>query len=213
MGSVRASGVIGVLMLLSVRQGFASPASPGNSSVPMHITLVGSHAGMPDAVGSFTIIVRDFTNNPLNHRAVDVDLSGCTDLVICSDQLDAAATVDCAAKRISKFTDVTGSVSFTVLGGSNGSNKATTLLGGAKIYATGTLLRLPTASALDLDGSNGVGINDLSVWLDDFGAPGNPPYGRSDFDGDGRLDINDLSLWLTAFGARGSVEGCAASCP
>ena len=213
MTSRRASVMVAILLVLSARQGAASPASPFNSTVPKHITLVCSRAGAPDAVGSFTVILRDFANNPMFNRDVDVDLSGCTDLEICSDQLDAAAGVDCAAKRIRKFTGGTGSVSFTILGGSNGSGKATTLLNGAKIYGTGVLLRSLTASALDLDGANGVGINDLTVWLNDFGTNGNPAFGRSDFDGDGTVGINDLSVWLAAFGASGSTVSCAASCP
>lgn len=213
MSSLRTSLVVGVLMLLSAPRASASPASPANSTVPMHMTLVGSRAGTPDASGSFTVVVRDLANNPLNHQDVVIDLSGCTDLAICSDQLDPAATVNCAAKQVRKFTDVTGSVSFTLLGGSNGAGNATTLLGGAKVYANGVLLRLPTASALDLDGSQGVGIDDLSVWLSDFGAPGGPAYGRSDFDGDGTIDVNDLSLWVTAYGAGSSAQGCTTSCP
>jgi hypothetical protein len=213
MRPLRTSLVVGVLVLLSAPPVSASPASSANSTVPMHITLVGSRAGAPDATGSFTVVVRDLANNPLNHQNVVVDLSGCTDLAICSDQLDPAATVNCAAKTVGKFSDVTGSVSFTLVGASNGTGNATTLLGGARVYANGVLLRLPTASAFDLDGVNGVGIDDLSVWLSDFGAPGNPAFGRSDFDGDGKIDINDLSLWVTAYGAGGSVQGCVATCP
>jgi hypothetical protein len=201
------------LALCSATGSVAGIPQPGTSTVPAHITLVGSHAASPDAVGTFTVIVRNIAHNPRVNAAVDVDLSGCTDLEMCADQLDPSATVNCAAKLVRKFTDTNGSVSFTVLGGSNGPGRATTLLGGAKVFASGVLLGTPTASALDLDGVNGVGIDDLSVWLADFGAPGSPAYGRSDFDGDGKIDINDLSLWVTAYGAGGSVQGCAASCP
>src|ERR1051325_4124301 len=209
MGPLRASVVAGVLVIVSAGGSFASPASPANSTVPDHITLVCSRAGQPDIVGSFTVMLRDFTNNPMFNRDVDVDLSGCTDLEICSDQLDPAASVDCAAKRIRKFTGATGSVSFTVLGHSNGLGDATTLQNGVKIFGTGVLLRSLTASAFDLDGSNGVGINDLAVWLNDFGTSGNPPYGRSDFDGDGKVDVDDLSGWAGGRGrGRGGGGGC-----
>ncbi len=191
----------------------SSHPSPATSTVPAVITLVGSQADVPDATGVFTVIARDIGNLPLNGASIVVDLSGCTDLMICGDQLDAAATVNCGAKTIRKFTNVTGSVSFNVLGCSNGAGNAATLPSGAKIYGNGTLMGSPTVAALDLDGAHGVGINDLSVWLADFGAPGNAPFGRSDFDGDGAVDINDLSVWLTAYGAGGCVAGCAASCP
>src|SRR5205814_9708563 len=130
MTSMRVSVMVAMLLALSARQGAASPGSPWNSTVPKHITLVRSRAGVPDGTGNFTVIVHDLANNPLNNRPVDIDLSGCADLVLCSDQLDPAATVDCAAKRVRKFTDITGHVAFTVLGGSNGLNHASTLQGG-----------------------------------------------------------------------------------
>ncbi len=213
MRSIRISVVVGVLLVLSARLCDAHIPSAGNSTVPRHITLVGSHSALPDTAGAFTIVVRDLANNPLRGLVVVVDFSGCTDLAICADQLDTAATVNCAAKTVRKTTDGTGTVTFTILGGSNGSGNATTLLNGVKIFGNGVLFGWPTASAFDLDGSRGVGINDLSVWLSDLATPGNPPFGRSDFDGDGALGINDLSVWLTAYGAGGSVAGCAASCP
>ncbi len=205
--------VVAMLSVLSVRQSVAGPVVPGNSTVPTHITLVGSRSSIADAIGVYTVVARDLANNPHDNVSIVLDLSGCSDLTLCSDQLDARASVNCAAKTVRKFTDISGSVSFTVLGSSNGAGNATTLLNGAKIYGEGTLLGSPTVSALDLDGSHGVGINDLSVWLSDFGAPGSPPFGRSDFDGSGALDINDLSVWLTAYGAGGSTQGCATSCP
>ena len=116
-----------------------------------------------------------------------------------------------SAKTTRKFTDVTGSVTFTVLGGSNGAGNATTLLGGGRIYANGTLIASPTVAAYDLDGSSGVGANDLSAWLTDFGL--GQPYGRSDFDCSGGVGANDLSFWLTEFGAGTSAASCAVSCP
>ncbi|NBP86433.1 MAG: hypothetical protein EBU54_15105, partial [Mycobacteriaceae bacterium] len=94
--------------------------------------LVGSSLGVVDAAGAISITVRDLANNPLNGASVVIDLSGCTDLAICSDQLDAGALVNCAAKTTRKFTDAAGVVSFTVLGGSNGSGNATTLMNGAR---------------------------------------------------------------------------------
>jgi hypothetical protein len=68
-------------------------------------------------------------------------------------------------------------------------------------------------SAFDLDGVVGVAINDFSVWLQDFGTSGNPPFGRSDFDGSGSVGVNDLSVWLTAFGTGAQAQSCGATCP
>jgi hypothetical protein len=195
----------------------ASSANPGvfaaNCTVPAHFALVGSNSGVPDGVGSFTIVVRDIANNPANGASVVIDLSNCADLALCSNPLDPSAIVNCAAKTERKFTDITGSVTFTLVGGSNGSGNASTLASAVKIQANGVPIGSPTASAFDLDGHGGVGVNDLSVWLSDYGAPGNPSYARSDFDGSGAVDVNDLSVWLTVFSRGGSTEGCAAFCP
>ena len=205
---------VGILAMCVVRASAASPGVyPPNCTVPNTIALVGSHASVPDAVGRFTVVVRDIANNPRNGASVVIDLSPCPDVLVCADQLDASATVNCAAKTVRKFTDVMGSVSFTILGGSNGSGNATTLLHGVRIFANGLQIGSPTAACYDLGGQNGLNINDLSVWLADYGTPGNPTFGRSDFDGDGAIGINDLSRWLTAYGADGSETGCAASCP
>ena len=191
----------------------AGVPSPGNSTVPACIVLAGSLAGTPDDVGLFIVTVRDLANNPLSGASVVVDFSGCTDIAICSDQLDLNVVVNCAAKTVRGFTCATGRVRFGILGGSNGSGNATTLLGGAKIYANGTLIASPTAAVFDLDGANGVGINDLSVWLTDFGTFGNPAFGRSDYDCSGSVGINDLSVWLTEFGNGSSAASCAVGCP
>jgi hypothetical protein len=212
-GLVRKAMLLTAAGCLIASAAMAGVPSPGNSTVPPCISLVGSKAGAADPVGNFTVTVRDLANNPLNGASVVVDLSGCTDIAICSDQLDAGALVNCAAKTTRKFTNLAGQVSFIVLGGSNGSGNATTLLGGAKIYANGTLIGSPTAAAFDLDGSAGVGINDLSVWLVDFGTIGNPAFGRADFDCSGSVGINDLSVWLVEFGNATSLSSCTVKCP
>ena len=212
-GLVRKAMLFTAAGCLIASAAMAGVPSPGNSTAPPCISLVGSLAGTADPVGSFTVTVRDLANNPLNGASVVVDFSAASDIRICSNQLDAGALVNCAAKTTRKFTNLAGQVTFIVLGGSNGSGNATTLLGGARIYANGTLIASPTASVFDLDGSNGVGINDLSVWLTDFGTTGNPAFGRSDFDCSGTVGINDLSVWLTEFGLGSSAASCAVSCP
>ena len=185
--------------------------TPANSTAPQCISLVGSNGGIASAGGAFVVVIRDLANNPMAGATVVIDLSACPDLAICADQLDPAATVDCAHKTVRKTTAADGSVNFTVMGGSNGGGNAVTLLGGGKIFANGTQVQSPTVSAFDLDGSGGVGANDLSAWLGDFGS--GQPFGRSDYDCSGNVGANDLSLWLNAFASGTMVESCAASCP
>ncbi len=211
-GLVRNAMLLTAAGLLVASAAMAGVPSATNSTKPACITLVGNAGGVPDAAaGQFTVIVRDLANVVMNNASVVIDLIGCTDLAICDDQLDAAATVNCTFKTTRKFTDALGSVTFTVLGGSNGAGNATTLLGGARIYANGTLIGSPTAAAYDLDGASGVGANDLSAWLTDFGS--GFAFGRSDFDCSAAIGANDLSFWLTEFGAGTSSASCAVSCP
>ena len=181
------------------------------STAPACIRLVGTDGTNPSALGTFTVIVRDLASNLIPGASVVVDLSRADDIAICADQLDGDALVNCDAKTVRKFTDATGTVTFTLLGGSNGGGNATTLLNGGLIYGNGVLLKSPTVAAYDLDGGSGVGANDLSAWFTDFGT--GAPYGRSDYDCSGTLGGNDLSFWLTAFGASTQIASCAATCP
>ncbi len=207
-GLVRKATLLTAAGLLVASAAMAGVPSEGNSTKPACIGLVGSVAGVPDAAaGQFTVVVRDLANNPLNGASVVIDFSLCDDIGICLDQLDVDALVNCPAKTVRKFTDVTGSVTFTVLGGSNGAGLATTLRNGGRIYANGTLIGSPTVVAYDLDGLAGVGANDLSAWLTDFGL--DPDIGRSDLDCDGSVGANDLSFWLTEFGNGTSAASCA----
>jgi hypothetical protein len=167
---------------------------------------------VPDTVaGKFEVVVRDLANNPVHNASVVIDLSGCTDLAICADQLDPSALTNCPAKTVRKISDSQGRITFTVLGGSNGAGNAQVQAGGGRIFANGVLIRTPTVASFDLDSSGGVGSGDLSAWLTDFGT--GQPWGRSDYDGDGAISANDLGMWLTVFGAGASAQSCRISCP
>ena len=201
-----------LLGLVSPAVAMADNCSCPNSTSPQCISLVGAYGGVAArAVGEFTVVIRDLANDPLPGAVVVIDLSTAPDLRLCADQLDPAATVDCARKTVSKLTGADGSVRFTVLGSSNGAGNASTLLNGGRIYANGTLIQSPTVSAYDLDGAAGVGANDLSAWLGDFGS--GQPFGRSDYDCSGNIGANDLSLWLDAYGSGAMAESCGSQCP
>ncbi|MFN8589523.1 MAG: hypothetical protein U0704_17155 [Candidatus Eisenbacteria bacterium] len=213
-GLVRKATLTACGMLVAA-SAFAGVPSPGNSTLPApaFLTVVGSSLGTADPLGTFSITVRDLANNPINGSSVVLDFSAGSDLQLCSDQLDAGATVNCAAKSVRKFTDASGVVSFTVVGG--GTNAGATAgagLGSVKVYADGVLLGSMTSAILNQDGGlSGVGANDISVWIADFGS-GNY-YGRSDYDYSTAIGANDLSLLIGAFGALGSTEGCSTYCP
>lgn len=198
------------LTLAAPSLALASPPSPANDTAPACISLVGTLGSTPAAIGQFTVVCRDLANNPMPGARVVIDLSACPELFICADQLDPAATVDCAHKTVSKLTAADGSVQFTIVGGSTGGG-GVTLLGGGRIFKNGGLIQTPTVSAYDLDGTNGLGANDLSLWLSDFGS--GIPYGRSDYDCSGGVGANDFSLWLNAFGSGAMAQSCVSHCP
>jgi pimeloyl-ACP methyl ester carboxylesterase len=209
-GLVRKATLFAACGVLAASAAFAGVPSPGNSSVPGCFSLVGSSVGVPDSLaGKFCVTVRDLANNPLNGSSVSVDISNASDLKYCDDQLNANYIQNCAAGTVRGFTDATGVACFTLLGSSQGA--AATLGGGGRIYADGVLIGSPGVSAYDLDGAGGVGANDLSIWLIDFGSA--TPYGRSDYDCSGDVGANDLSLWLITFGGAASSESCLGVCP
>ena len=208
-GLVRKATLLTAAGLLAASAAMAGVPSAANSTTPPCVPLVGSTAGLPDATGLITVVVRDLANNPLSGASVVVDISGCTELALCDDQLDANALVVCASQTTRKFTDGLGSVSFVVLGG--GAGPAATLIGGGKIFANGTLIGSPTVNSYDENGIGGLGAADLSTFLADF-ASGNP-YGRSDFDCSSTLGAADLSKWLAVFSGGGSASSCASQCP
>src|SRR5215831_9541912 len=125
--------ILGFLALMPTNSRAGGPGRY-TSTTPGLIRLVGSSGGAPDATaGRFTVVVRDLASNPWNGASVVIDLSGCPDLAICSDQLDASDLVNCGAKTVRKFTNALGEVTFTVLGSSTGAGNAASLANSARI--------------------------------------------------------------------------------
>ena len=186
--------------------------SPANSTAPQTIALVGATAGVPaQGPGAFEVVIRDLANNPLPGVTVTVDLSNATEMHLCADVTDPDAVTDCVHSRVSKRTDAAGRVRFTLLGGSDGAPASRIARNAGRIDWNGTLVAMPNVVAYDLDGANGVGINDLSIWLQDFGSSLNPA--RGDYDGSGAVGVNDLSMWLSVFGSGSCLESCGVRCP
>jgi hypothetical protein len=205
---------LGLLFLTCVSAGAAASPRvyPPNCTIPSFVRVVGTSNGVPDrAAGEFLIVIRDIVNTPTSGALVVIDLSGTPDVVLCSDQLDANEVMNCATHTVAKSTDALGEARFTLLGSSTGTNDVPSPGWPARIYANGVLVRDLSVSAFDLDGSQGVGGGDLSVWLTDFGS--GAPHPRSDYDGSGDVSAGDLSEWLTEFGASASSESCHAACP
>src|SRR5689334_12971543 len=163
----------------------------GNSTVPACISLVGTNgAGVPDPVGAFTVVIRDLANNPIAGALVRVDLSGATDLRLATTQQAGLTVVStCGAMYVEGLTDANGQITMTLVGSSNAAGGVSSLDNG-RVYADGVLQASPTVSVYDLDGHDGVGSNDFSLWFGDFAS--GSTHGRSDYDCSGSIGANDL---------------------
>jgi len=199
-----------VVALLAVRGAHAVP-SPSNSTIPQHVLLVGRLDALADTTeGAFSVVVRDLTNAPVANSTVEFRILNCPGARLSSDSYVPGSTIRCATVGVLQATDSHGEVRMTAVGGGTPGSPA----GAgpcAQVFASGVLLGTITLSYLDLDGSGGLGTNDLALWLTDFGSGEFP--GRSDYDGDGILGANDLSIWLSAWGSGRSFQSAATYCP
>jgi hypothetical protein len=173
--------------------------------------------GAADTFSPFTVHVHDIANIPIQGAIVVIDVSGCNDIVFCSDQLAPGVIADCAKHTLRQTTNALGEATFHLLGGAkidyvrNPNGQACNCV---KIYVDGENIVQPedeplNAGAFDLDDDSGVIGSDLAMWLDDAGNPGRAPLGylRSDYDHSnadcvtgGYVDGSDLTIWLDAAG-------------
>ena len=198
---------------------------PGNCTVPAFINIVGSSSNVVDAAGAYTVVVRDQGNNPIPGTVcqVTLDFTGCTDLKLCSTQLDANITSkSCIVSNVSVtgIPDGTGTITFKVMGAAI--NKSAPVAGPGlncvAVQACGVTIGHATAVVFDENGaaaggSNGVETTDFVSLLKDWGS--GVYYGRSDFNHAGPpLSPLAFSPWLTRWGAGSSTNGCTSTfCP
>lgn len=206
------SRMLAAALLIGLWTGAAGAVtSPANSTLPSFVLMVGLRDGVPDTtVGAFTIIARDAANVPELGKTIEFRILNCPAARLATDQRQAGVSTRCATHGVTAVTDVNGMVRFAVVGGS----EAEGLHGMgpcAQVYSNGFAIGTVRIAYLDLDGSGGLGANDLAVWLSDFGR--GEPIGRSDFNGDTALTADDLSVWLQIWADGRQVESPAAYCP
>lgn len=187
----------------------ACPPSASDSSVPLGISLVGQ-AGTPDPVGTVSYVIRGVGGPPVPGAFVSLDFSACTDVRVATDVVAPGTIVNCAMHTVSGTADVTGRVTFRIVGsGISGTNR--TVPACLAAYADGVLLPPSIVSTFDLDGRNGVDAMDLSLFAGDLYSGQYRP--RSDYDFDGRLDAIDLGLFARTLSGGGSVASGSACAP
>jgi hypothetical protein len=198
------------LALLAAHPAGAIP-SAANSRIPSHILLVGRTGALADtAVGAFTVVVHDAANAPVFNSTVEARILNCPGARLSSVAYDPGSSIRCGTHGVQESTDANGEVRMTVVGaGTPGAPAGAGLC--VQFYASSVPLGFATLAYLDLDGSGGLGANDVALWLADFGS--GEDIGRSDFDGDSHLSVADLSVWLAVWGEAGSFESPASYCP
>jgi hypothetical protein len=184
------------LAALQAQTAFAGPPSPGNSTIPSRVLIVGLGSAGPDsALGQATVAYRDLANAPIPGAVVTLDFSACNDLVIASDQLDPRLSTNCAAKTVSGVTDVNGVARFTIMGSGTAAPAHPPLA--LHIFANEDFLGGVAVGVLDRDGSAGLTLADLAYWASDYFGSTNPE--RANMDGLSGVDLNDLSFWGRAY--------------
>jgi hypothetical protein len=213
-----------VACMLVASAAFAGVPSPTTSVVGsgvgnQRINLVGYFSGATDptnaadsaaAGAKLTVTVKDLAGNVVAGSNVVLDFSGCTsDVKVGSVQSYHAETVGCSGVTVSNFTNASGVVAFTVIGGRSFSSAHA--FGCAKVYADGVLLGSIGVGTYDNNNSTGVNLVDLSFWVNDYLAGTNPD--RSDLNGSGTVNLVDLSSWVGTYLAGKSNTSSATVCP
>jgi hypothetical protein len=218
-GLVRKATLLGVCGVLVASAALAGVPSPGNSTIPTRINLVGFDfaTSTPDGAAlnaTQTVTVRDLANNPISNSSVVLDFSGCTSDLRTSDgtaPVYATLTVNCTGHSVRALTNGSGVASFAVIGGGLSVVGPKHAVGCAKVFADGVLLGSIGVGIYDEDGAGGVGASDLSRFGSDFVGGTNPD--RSDFDGNASVGASDLSAFGGVFVAGKSNSSAGAYCP
>src|SRR5262245_17491549 len=140
------------------------------SSVPSAVLLVGRDAsGDLDPAGRFTVEVHNLVDQPMPGVVVVISFLDCGATRMAASGYPDGISANCApsARLVRMTTDANGRATFIVPGGGAGATQA---LNCARIFANGTLMGEVHVATADLDGSGGVGANDISLWLAAFGA-------------------------------------------
>jgi hypothetical protein len=209
-------GVLCAFVLLGVIAGPAGASSfhacPFEATIPPVVRLVGADpSGHPDPSGTFTVILRDSWNSPVPDATILVDFSAASDAIVCDVQALGVVRV---SQGVEGRTDAEGRMSIAILGravrGAPASRpRAVSVFARCSAFPyTQTFLGSCSCVAFDLNGTNGVGGADLSLWLTAFVSGASPPL--CDYNGSGNVGGADLSEWLRVFCGGGSSQTCPA---
>ncbi len=192
-----ASALVAVVLLVaSAGTSSAGIASARDSHV--EIAVGSASGGTPE----LRIVAREATYTPIADEPVHVDFSRST-LRLFSVQ-DDGVTVDCAARRLTKFTNLYGEAVFHPrFGGSEA---------GANLYidVSDVLIGIVAGRSTDLDGiGGGTSLGDFALFSSAFGD--GMPHAEVNFDRSAS-DLPDLADF-TIFAGQMAGGVVAAYCP
>ena len=138
-----------------------------------YIAVVGqNNAGLPDPCevggrcGDYQVTIKDFANNVIAGSTVVIDFSGCPDIQISCDQLNASTgQTDLAGKKVAGTTDASGLFTFKIQGASNSTSTS-----GPNFLSPGTNAGVPCAQVF----ADGVPIGNLIAAAYDVNGLGSP---------------------------------------
>jgi len=233
-GFVRKATLVGLFGVLAASAALANVPDCAHSSFNPWLNLVGykTDGVTPDPNGAYTIVIRDFANNPISGATVQLDFSDCCDINVCSGQPGLSG---CVPPVVSGVTDAVGSVTFSVTGAAkdNGIYVPTTVAqNGAKtacmrlVAGTTDCGKVARVLAYDQDGSlaagsAGVTALDYSITSSllkavNTGGAGNY-RDRANYSGPSLADVAitalDLSFCSSQIARNNLGQGTSKKCP
>jgi hypothetical protein len=109
-----------VLLVLGAEAAHADVPSPGNSSEPAGLSLVGYSGTTADPLGAATFVIRHYSGTPMNGASVTLDFGACTDMRLSADAPDPGLILLCSNHLVRALTDRNGEVTFHIVGAGNG---------------------------------------------------------------------------------------------
>ena len=166
------------------RFSFCDPVVVANSSG----TPIG---GTPPSAPGFDVTVKDVNNAPMPGSIVKIDYSATTFRL--SSVQTPGTTLDCAARRVSRVTNIAGVANFAVRGGGWANSNTVSVL-----IKDETEIILVKARSTDLDGLDGrTALGDLALFSANFLT--NQAAQETDFDVNGTTGLGDFTILIAEF--------------
>jgi hypothetical protein len=181
-----------------------------------YIAVVGqNNAGLADPCeaggrcGDYQVTIKDFANNVIAGSTVVIDFSGCSDVQISCDQLNASTgQTDLAGKKVAGTTNASGQFTFKIQGASNStSTQGPNFLSAgnnagvpcAQVYADGVPIGNLTPASYDVNGlgstvSAAVNSADVAKVKIEALINGLGNRSRSDYNYDNVVNAGDVGI-------------------